>query len=314
MEVAGRDSLAFMGRVGFIGVGATGGALARALDAHGAEVVAVAALHVERARTLATTLPHPPRVTTPDGVVASSDLVFLAVPDDLITPLANALSWRSGQIAVHLSGARGIDALALPAAHGARVAAAHPLMTFTRADGVALDASRDLFAGCAWALEAGDDATRSLLERMVAVLRGTAVSLSARDRIPYHISGVLASNYVVALLGAAAHLWAAFGVSQDEALRALLPLLRAAVEKLAAEGLPDALTGPLARGDVGTVAAHLAWLDDAADGDAQAAALRDAYRALAKLAVPIAEAKSTLTREMSGKLLTLLEQDDTRSS
>lgn len=316
------DDLAPLGRVGFVGVGATGGALARALAARGATVATVSTLHPDRARALAEALPRPPQVTTPAGVVAACDLVFLAVPDDIITPLASELDWRAGQVAVHLSGARGIEALAPARAHGARVAAAHPLMTFTRGDGGAGGPSADLFAGCAWALEAGDEETRFLLERLVAALRGTSVTLSARDRVPYHISAVLASNYVVALLGAATRLWSAFGVSQDEALRSLLPLLRAAVEKLAAEGLPDALTGPLARGDTGTVAAHLAWLDDAAGsapaatgnvgdagnagGDPQVVALRDAYRALARLALPIAEAKAALPPETVVRLRALL--------
>lgn len=309
MNTEASSDLAFLGRVGVIGAGAVGGALARALAAHGAPVVAVASRHAERARALTATLPGSPRATTPEAVVEASELVFLAVPDDLITPVADALPWRSGQTAVHLSGARGIDALALPAARGARVAAAHPLMTFTRGERTTGTSNGERFAGCAWALEAGDDGTRTLLERMVAALQGTAISLAARDRIPYHISGVLASNYVVALLGAAARLWASFGVSEDEALRSLLPLLQATVEKLAAEGLPSALTGPIARGDTGTVAAHLSWLDDAASDDPNLAALRDAYRAIATLAIPIAEAKATISAESAARLRTLLEHD-----
>jgi len=214
-EAAG-GPLAFMGAVGFVGVGAVGGTLARALAARGAHIAAVAALHPERARAVAATLTRPPRATTPAGVVALSELVFLAVPDDVITPIARTLPWRRGQVAVHLSGARGIDALAPPAAHGVRVAAAHPLMTFTRSLDGTTRPGDDHFTGCAWALEAGDAQTRTLLERMVASLGGTAIALAARDRVPYHISGVLASNYVVALCGAAARLWATFGVSEAE--------------------------------------------------------------------------------------------------
>lgn len=306
MEAEARTDLARVGRIGLIGVGAVGGALARALSARGATVVAVAALHSARARAMAAELNGATRPTTPRGVVEASDLVFLAVPDDLITPLADVLPWRAGQIVVHLSGARGIEALARPAAQGARVAAAHPLMTFTRSDAGTVQPDGARFAGCAWALETGDSDTRSLLERMVTALGGTAIALAARDRVPYHISGVLASNYVVTLLGAAVRLWAGFGVPENEALRSLLPLLRAAVEKLASEGLPSALTGPIARGDSGTVAAHLTWLDDAAAGDPDAALLRDAYRALAGLAIPIAEAKATISPEAAARLRELL--------
>lgn len=300
--------LGFLGRVGIIGVGATGGALTIALAAHGADLVAVASLHPERTRALTATLPRPPHVTVPEAVVERSDLVFLAVPDDRITSIADELPWRAGQVAVHLSGARGIDALTQPAARGARVAAAHPLMTFTRAISGATDTDGDRFVGCAWALEAGDGETQVMLERMVAVLGGTSIALAAGDRIPYHISAVLASNYVVALAGAATHLWASFGIAQDEALRSLLPLLQATVEKLATEGLPTALTGPVARGDAGTVAAHLSWLRATAGHDADVAPLRDAYQALARLAIPIAEAKQTISPETAAAIRALLDQ------
>ncbi|MGH2487348.1 MAG: DUF2520 domain-containing protein, partial [Ktedonobacterales bacterium] len=87
----------------------------------------------------------------------------------------------------------------------------------------------------------------------------------------------------------------------DDALPALLPLLRASVENLARVGLPDALTGPIARGDVGTITRHLAWLD-AHTGDPGGADLRAAYIALARLAIPLAEAKGSLSAAAAAEL------------
>ncbi|MFI5274151.1 MAG: DUF2520 domain-containing protein [Ktedonobacterales bacterium] len=304
--------LAPLGRVGMIGAGAVARALSRALAARGAHVSAIAAPHPESARALVAALPAAAgarAVAAPADVLAITDLVILAVPDDALAALVASLPWRPGYSAVHLSGAKSAAVLAPAAARGARTAALHPLMTFPRQP---LDAPvaviLERLAGCVWALDCDDPALAASLTALVAALDGQVVRLSAADRVPYHLSGVLASNYVVALIGAAVRLWTdSLGVAPDEALRALLPLLRASVESLATHGLPDALTGPLARGDSGTVAAHLAWLDAHAAGDPQVDALRDAYRALGRLALPLASAKGTLPLAAADALRALLD-------
>lgn len=299
-----------LGRVGFVGVGAAGSTLARALSARGAQVAALATRHPDATHAVAATLTGPPAVASPADVVAASDVVFLAVPDDAIAALAAALPWRPDQAVIHLSGAQPASLLAPAAASGARIAALHPMMTFTRQPPeTPVAALLDRLAGVTWALDCADLALAADLEALVAALGGHVIRLGPEDRLPYHISGVLASNYVVALLGAAAGLWGDFGVPQAEALRALLPLLRATVENLAAAGLPNALTGPVARGDAGTVAAHLAWLDEHAGSDSQLASLRDAYRALGRVALPLAEAKGALTPEAAAHLAALLRDE-----
>lgn len=311
-------SLASLGRIGVIGAGAAGAALARLLAARGADVAAVASRAPARAAALAATLPGA-TAATPEEVVRACDLIFLAVPDDAIAPLAAALPWRAGQGAVHLSGAKDAGALGAVSAAGAHPAALHPLMTFAKASlAVPVAALLEGIAGCAWALEADDAGLGAALERIVAALGGHVVRLAAGDRVPYHIAAVLASNYVVALIGAAVALWEGIGVDRDEALRALLPLLRGAVENLDGVGLPDALSGPVARGDAGTISAHLAWLDAhtaptapsaATDGPPELAALsalRDAYVALARLALPLGQAKGTLDTAAAARLARLL--------
>lgn len=301
------DSLAALGHIGFIGAGAAGSALARTLAVRGARVTLVASLHGDSAAALAVAIPGVRVAATPEEVVLAAELVVLAVPDDAIAALAASLPWRTGQSVLHLSGAQPASILAPAAARGARIAALHPLMTFPR---LPLDTPvATLLArleGCSWALDCADAALAADLDALVAALGGRATRLGAADRVPYHISGVLASNYVAALLGAATQLWAGFGVAPEEALRALLPLLRATVESLERVGLPAALTGPLARGDAGTIAAHLAWLDERADHDPSIAALRDAYAALGRLALPLAQAKGALTADAAMHLAALL--------
>lgn len=302
--------MAALGNVGVIGSGAVGGSLARALADSRAKIIAVTARNGEHAAALARRIPGCRAVATPAEVVAASDLILLAAPDDTITPLAESLSWRAGQRVVHFSGALGARALAAAAERGATVAALHPLMTFTRALAAGpLDAILARLRGCVWALETEDEALREALRAMVAALGGQVALLTESGRIPYHIAGVLASNYVVTLMGAATALWESFGADRALAREALLPLMRASVENLTTLEPSAALSGPIARGDVGTIRAHLDWLASAAASNPEMVALRDAYLALARLAIPLAEAKGTLSPAQNEALHALLDSD-----
>jgi predicted short-subunit dehydrogenase-like oxidoreductase (DUF2520 family) len=144
------------------------------------------------------------------------------------------------------------------------------------------------------------------LTAIIVALDGRAIRLTAADRAPYHLAAVLASNYIVTLLAAAAQLWGTFGARPETALEALLPLTRATVEQLEMVGLPDALTGPIARGDFGTVRTHLDWLTAHTASTPELLRLRDAYIALARLTIPIALQKGSLSRETAEALSRLL--------
>jgi predicted short-subunit dehydrogenase-like oxidoreductase (DUF2520 family) len=295
-----------------IGAGPAGSTLARVLSERGFRVTAVAAHHLAHAEALAARLPEG-KALAPEEVARTCDLVFLAVPDDRIEPLAGYLPWRGGQSVVHLCGSKSAAALTAAAASGADVAALHPLMTFAS---VSLELPvallLDRLEGCYWGLEAESDPLAERLRRMVAALGGHVLIVPEASRVPYHMGAVFASNYVVASLGAAGALWETFGVEREEALRALLPLLRGAVASLAEYGLPQALTGPVARGDAGTVAAHLSFLEHTAGqttregSPAMLAATRGAYRELARLALALAIQKGTVTKEQERVLRDLL--------
>jgi predicted short-subunit dehydrogenase-like oxidoreductase (DUF2520 family) len=295
-----------LGSLGFIGAGAVASTLGRLFAGIGIPVVAVTSRAPENAAKLANEIVGCEALATPSEVAARSQTVFLAVPDDAIEELAASIRWQAGQAVIHLSGAKGMDALAGAAGRGARIAALHPLMTFPRTLLVqSLPGLRARLVGCTWALEAADQDLSAALEALVRMLDGHVIRLTAEDRVSYHLAAVLASNYVVTLLGAAVRLWQGFDAPPGDALSALLPLLRAAVQNLETVGLPAAITGPVARGDAGTVERHLRWLEAQA-GDAQLAALREAYIALAQLAVPLAVEKGSLTPEAAAAIEELL--------
>lgn len=299
-----------VGRIGLVGAGAVATALARALAARGARVGAVSARNPAHARALAAALSQPVAAMAPEDLAAAADLIFLAVPDDALPAVAAWEIWHAGHALVHLSGAHGAALLAPAAVRGARIGALHPLLTFPHAEreGPVAPLLRR-FAGATWALEAEDAALNTALHAVVRALGGQVIELAADARVPYHLAAVLASNYVVALLAGSAALWQSFGGTAEAALPALLPLVRAAVDRLAEEGLPGSLSGPIARGDRGTVAAHMVWLEAHAADAPALADVRASYVALGRLALRLAVARGTLAPEAEAALRALLNSD-----
>lgn len=263
-------------RIGFIGAGAAAGALARALASAGVPVAALWARRVEQAEALAADLPGCTVVDSAQDVVDRVDLVVLAVPDGAIEPVCAALCWRPGVAVVHCSGALSVDVLASAARAGAQVGGCHPLQTLS---GVPGDA--ELLAGSVFGIEA-EEPLRTELVDLVRTIGGRPIVLSAADKALYHASAVLISNYTVTIARLAAELWEAFGAERGEALRALLPLLQGTVANLDTRGLPDALTGPIARGDAVTIERHLAALSR------ERPEVLLLYRELGRLTVPLA--------------------------
>jgi len=263
-------------RIGFVGAGAAASALAGAFAGAGLLVVAVASRRPEQAAALAARLPGTIAIETAQEVVDRADLVFLAVPDDAIQAVCDGLRWRSGAQAVHCSGAQSIDVLASARTMGAGTGSCHPLQTLAGTDD---DAGR--LAGCLFGIEAGEP-LRSMLQDLVRRIGGQPLLLEAGSKPLYHAAAVLVSNYVVTLAALATDLWSALGVERSDALRALAPLLRGTVDNLEQQGLPEALTGPIARGDVVTVRRHLEALAT------QAPESLTLYRELGRMTITVA--------------------------
>lgn len=284
-------------KVGLVGAGAAGGALARALAAAGVPVVAVTGKGPERAHTLAAAIPECAAVPTAQDVADRADLVVLAVPDRAIAEVCASVRWRADAAVVHCSGAHSLDVLEPARAAGALVGGCHPLQTLT---GAPEDAAR--LAGSVFGIEA-EEPLRGMLADLVERIGGRPVFLSARDKALYHASAVLISNYTVTLAATAAGLWEAFGVDRRDGLRALLPLLQGTVANLEQHGVPNALTGPIARGDAGTLERHLNVLADYRPD------LLPLYRELGRHTVPLARERDPggAADRMADALLALLD-------
>jgi predicted short-subunit dehydrogenase-like oxidoreductase (DUF2520 family) len=241
-----------MARVGVVGAGRVGAVVASALRAAGHEISAVAGESAASRTRIETLLPGV-HVDKPTAVARSCDLLLLTVPDDMlgnvVTMLSASGAIRAGQYVVHTSGKHGVAVLEPAARLGARVLAMHPAMTFTGTD---LDLDR--LPGCVFGVTAGQG-TRELARSLVADLGGRVVWVDEDRRTLYHAGLAHGANHLVTLVTQAMDLLRASGV--DDPAGTLRPLLGAALENSLSYG-SAALTGPIVRGDVETVRAHVA--------------------------------------------------------
>lgn len=256
--------------IGVLGVGRLGSALAAALTAARIGRVKVGSRRSGPAQALAAALGI--EAAPPAMLVQGCDLIFLTVPDAAIESAAESLPWCDGQAAVHCSGALGLDALRAAAAQGAATGCFHPLQTFPAGGGTA--PASELFHGIVCGVESPDASLSALLEAITAGLGARVVRLEGIDRALYHAAAVLVSNDVVALAAAARRTWTQAGLPADAAREALAPLLLAAARNVGRLPLEEALTGPVARGDLATVGQHLRALEVEPE-------LREIYRRLA---------------------------------
>ncbi|MGI8588603.1 MAG: Rossmann-like and DUF2520 domain-containing protein [Chloroflexia bacterium] len=293
-----------MPSVGFVGAGKGGQTLAAAMATIGVRVTAVASRSRASAERLAELAGVPSSGVRDRAaeVPALAQIVLLTVPDDAIggavTEICRAKAWHPGHAVVHCSGALPSSLLDCARAEGSPAGSFHPLQAFAQRPPDAATASAQL-EGIVFGIE-GDALLRPALERFAVLLGGRPLWLLPETKPLYHAAAVIASNYLVTLVGTSAELLAGCGLDADQSVSALLPLLHGTMANLAALGVPGALTGPLSRGDTGTIARHLAHLDGASP---EAAAL---YRCLGLATVPFALAKDPAAGEQIEEAASLL--------
>lgn len=281
-------------RVGVVGFGRVGAALAVALERAGHTVVGVSGATEPTRRRAARVLPDVD-VLPADDVVRRCDAVLLTVPDDalrgLVETLAAQRAFRPGQLVVHTSGSHGLSVLAAAASLGALRLALHPVMSFSGAP-----EDPDRLAGATWGITA-DDGLRPVAEVLVEELGGESAWVPDEARVLYHAALAWSASYVVTLVTTAVDLLTEAGV--EGPTRVLAPLVGASLDNALRYG--DAgLTGPIARGDAGTVAGHLAALRAAAPD------VLPAYVALARLTADRALSSGRLDPALAAPLLDVL--------
>ncbi len=282
--------------VGVIGAGRVGPVLGAALARAGHPVVAVSGVSDRSRRRAEDLLPGVPLLPAGD-VAERARLLLLTVPDDalgdLVAGLAATGAIRAGQVVVHTSGRYGVGILDPALKAGALPLALHPVMTFTGTD---VDLAR--LTGCSFGVTAPEP-FRPMAEALVVEMGGEPEWIAEEKRPLYHAALASGANHLVTLVAQAAELLGECGVANPNHM--LGPLLGAALDNALRSG-DAALTGPVARGDAGTVAAHLTEL-----GQADPHGLvPSAYLAMARLTADRALAAGLLTAEQAAALLDVL--------
>jgi predicted short-subunit dehydrogenase-like oxidoreductase (DUF2520 family) len=280
--------------IGIVGAGAVGTALGAALSRAGWPVAAVASRDEANRNRFRSFVPGARGFAEANALLDEVELIVLTVPDDVIPGLAGQLHMYGGQAMIHTSGALGAEVLEPALAAGTQIGAFHPLVAFA-------DTERAVAAlhGATVAIE-GDEQLAALLAEMAEAIGATAVRLAPGSKAAYHAAAVLAAGGFVALLDAIAELGRVAGLDEAGSLAIYGGLIEQTLGNARALGIARSLTGPMTRGDVGTLERHL----DALRRHAPAAL--PLYEAAAEREIALAEGRGTLAPETAATMRRML--------
>jgi predicted short-subunit dehydrogenase-like oxidoreductase (DUF2520 family) len=284
--------------VGIVGAGAVGTALGVAISRAGWRVGAVASRDPGRRERFAALVPGVRAFAEPAAILDEVELAILTVPDDAIRAVAGSMRLYSGQALIHTSGLLGREVLAAAVGAGCYIGAFHPLVSFTS------DVERSVagLKGATIALES-DPQILGMLADMAELIGGVPVRLPEGTKAAYHAAAVLASGGLVALLDAVVKLGAAAGMDEHGAVAVYGRLMEETLANARAIGVDAALTGPVTRGDVGTLEAHIEALRRLAPG------VVDLYVAAALREADIAAERGSLTPDAAERVRSALAKD-----
>ena len=270
-------------RVAIIGAGNVGSIFAKAFQQHGYQLVGIGSKTMASAEKLASQF-NVVATTRAAKITKYADVVVIATPDRYISPVVEEISqnggFRVGQFVLHTAGGLSNDALCPAHNTGAFTGCIHPLQSFA-------DRERDinLLVGIYFALGGHEEAVK-LGAQIVHDFGGVSFILKDVDRPTYHAGASIVSNYLVTLLHWAMKSYENIGLSPEQGLAALLPLVEGTIKNIQELGPMAALTGPVSRGDSNTITAHLDTMKNWEE--------QQMYVALARYTVGIAIEKGTV--------------------
>jgi predicted short-subunit dehydrogenase-like oxidoreductase (DUF2520 family) len=281
-----------------VGAGKVGRALARLLTGEGYDFIGAASRSRESAESACEFAGAGEPFSDPAALTARAELVLLTVPDDAIEDVCSDIAerdgFRQGSVVAHCSGALPSTILSGAREAGASAGSLHPLQSFATAEQVL-----KILPGSYCCIE-GDSGAVEVLQGVARAADCNPMTIPTEGKTLYHAAAVIACNFLVALEDAAVEVDGEAGIDEDQALQSLMPLIRGTVDNLADVGLPDCLTGPIARGDVRTTEEHLRELERACPD------LLPLYRTLAVRTVKVGREKGTLGEEKAEELLRLV--------
>jgi len=293
--------------VAIIGAGRVGSSVGFLLKRAGYRVTAAATRTGASAETASAFIGGGEPTTDVVQAARGADLVFITTPDraikEVCETIASGKAFKPGSIAVHMSGAHSLELLDAAAGAGAYRAVLHPLQSLAgKEQGITT------LPGSYFRVEA-DAGAGEIIQDVVKALGGIELAMpkwkpNQGSAALYHAGAVAVSNYFVALVDYGLKFYQALGADKQEALKAVLPLIKGTLHNIETLGIPDALTGPIARGDVETVREHLDAMRKSAPE------LLDLYRELAKHTITVAKDRRSLSQDALLALSRVIEQED----
>jgi predicted short-subunit dehydrogenase-like oxidoreductase (DUF2520 family) len=293
--------------VAIIGAGRVGSSVGCLLNRAGYAVTSVAARTAESAEKAAIFIGAGKPTADMVQAATGADLVFITTPDRIIQEvcekLAAAGAFSPGTLVIHMSGAHSLGLLDAARTAGASRAVLHPLQSLaSREQGI------KTLPGSYFRIEA-DAAAQAAVRDIAKALGGIELALpkwssDKESTALYHAGAVAVSNYFVALVDYGLNFYGALGADKQEALKAVLPLIRGTLHNIETLGIPDALTGPIMRGDIQTVRDHLEAMRK------RTPELIGLYKELAKQTVMVARDRGSITQDTAGELLKLVKNQD----
>ena len=286
--------------MGIIGAGSLGFALANGLNNSGYTVTGVWTRTFSRTQTLIPHLPDAIPCKHMQEVADNSQLIFITVPDDNITEVADSIHWKNGQFVIHCSGIHPKGILKHAEQMGAFTGGFHPLQSFSR-----FKFEPQLFKGITFGIDA-QNPLFGILESIGHSLGGKSISITGKDRVLYHASATTTCALLVVLIDLAANLWDRFQTpfisESPTGLNALIPLIRETLNNMEVSGPVNALTGPFVRGDIGTIKGHIEALEE------EDPELLEIYGLLGIASLPLAKQKGNLTLQRIEEIRRLLSE------
>ena len=284
--------------VAVLGAGRLGSSLAIALDKVGYTVAAITSRQPAHREWLSSHLTTGIVVESVQTAANVANIVFITGPDADIEEICSGVKWRSHQAVVHCAGALSLAPLDRARVAGAQTGGFHPLQTFPTID------SYERLKEVSFAIESASSTLLGWLRTLAEDLGGSAFEIESSQRAAYHASAVMACGLLSGLIGLSAEMWEPLGIERKEALRRLIPLLRATVDALDEKGLPEAITGPFVRGDVETITMHLEATAN------KSIATGNAYAALALASLHIAKEQGGLSDSAFEGIKSLLSKEN----
>ncbi len=289
--------------VAIIGAGRVGSSVGFLLSRAGYAVKAVTGRSVESAKKASVYIGSGEPATDIARAAAQGDIVFITTPDRVIREACDSISaaggFRPGSLVIHMSGAHSLALLDSARKAGALRAVLHPLQSLaSREQGIkTLPGSYFRVEADTGALETARDIVKALggVELMMPKWSSDKESAAL-----YHAGAVVVSNYFVALVDYGLKFYRALGADKKQALKAVLPLIRGTLHNIEALGIPDALTGPIMRGDAETIRDHLDAMQK------RTPELIALYKKLALQTIEVAKDKGSIDQEKAREMLKLV--------